>query len=141
MNNENEIDPETLEALNTYDIKWIARDSNGDLFGYQNKPINEGHQWKSSSDYFGINNDLFPEVEETFCIEYNPEPRPQPKNEKIKIGIRQDPCSGRMIPYDVVSGREIVGVITLQINEEVRSASAAIIRTFLHNSDGEIVKT
>ena len=44
---------------------WIARDKDGSLWGYSNKPVREGEIFIDTSKhltYFSIYNNLFPEI-------------------------------------------------------------------------------
>lgn len=44
-------------------IMWVARDKNGRLFMYKNKPSKDDEQWCSSVyDLFPIDDTLFPEI-------------------------------------------------------------------------------
>lgn len=45
-------------------IMWIARDEDGSLFMYQNKPRKDEYHWYSTDyDLFSIDDTLFPEIE------------------------------------------------------------------------------
>lgn len=49
---------------------WIARDDDGRLFLYKNKPRKENYYWyPADDDYFSIDNALFPEIKKN-----DPEP-------------------------------------------------------------------
>lgn len=56
------------------DYLWVARDENGDLYLYQEKPQKQDNcaYWKDTKEHFELDPDLFPNVkwedEEPFAV-------------------------------------------------------------------------